>query len=112
MSGKSEALANVGTPAAAGLAPIQSALEEIREKFKGSTARGGVTVLKHFPAREAQIAPIPEFLPARLLEALKARGIASLYTHQARACELAHEGRNVVVEIGRASCRERVFGYV
>ncbi len=103
MAGKSEALANVGTPAEAGLAPIQSALEEIREKFKGSPARGGVTVLKHFPAREAQTAPVPEFLPARLLEALKARGIASLYTHQARACELAHEGRNVVVVTPTAS---------
>jgi DEAD/DEAH box helicase domain-containing protein len=100
---KTQALANVGTPAEAGLAPIQSALEEIREKFKGPPARGGVTVLKHFPAREAQTAPIPEFLPARLLEALKARGIASLYTHQARACELAHEGRNVVVVTPTAS---------
>ena len=85
MEEKTQALANVGTPAEAGLAPIQSALEEIREKFKGSPARGGVTVLKHFPAREAQTAQIPGFLPARLLEALKARGIATLYTHQARA---------------------------
>lgn len=36
------------------LATVQSALEEIREKFKGSPARGGVTALKHFPAREAR----------------------------------------------------------
>ncbi len=86
-----------------GLAPVPSALAEIREKFKGSPARGGVTVFKHFPAREARTAAIPAFLPTRLLEALKARGIASLYTHQARACELAREGKNVVVVTPTAS---------
>jgi DEAD/DEAH box helicase domain-containing protein len=100
---KTQALANLRTAAEEGLVPIRSALEEIREKFKGSSARGGVTALKHFPAREARTAPIPEFLPARLREALKARGIACLYTHQARACELAREGRNVVVVTPTAS---------
>jgi DEAD/DEAH box helicase domain-containing protein len=100
---KTQALANLRTAAGEGLVPIQSALEEIREKFRGSPARGGVTVVKHFPAREAQTAPIPGFLPARLREALKARGIASLYTHQARAGELAREGRNVVVVTPTAS---------
>jgi DEAD/DEAH box helicase domain-containing protein len=100
---KTQALANLRMADEEGLAPIPSALREIREKSKGSPARGGVTVLKHFPARDARTAPIPQFLPGRLLEALKARGIAFLYTHQARACELAHEGRNVVVVTPTAS---------
>jgi len=103
MEEKTQALANLRAAAEEGLAPIPSALEEIREKFKGSPARGGVTALRHFPAREARTAPIPEFLPARLLEALKARGIAALYTHQARACELAREGKNLVVVTPTAS---------
>ena len=103
MEEKTQALANLRMGDEEGLAPIPSALREIREKFKGSPARGGVTVLKHFPARDARTAPIPQFLPGRLLEALKARGIASLYTHQARACELAREGKNVVVVTPTAS---------
>jgi DEAD/DEAH box helicase domain-containing protein len=100
---ETQALANLRGGAGEGLAPIPSALREIREKFKGPAARGGVTVLKHFPARQAKTAPIPQFLPARLIDALRARGMASLYTHQARACELAREGRNVVVVTPTAS---------
>ena len=100
---ETQALANLRGGSEERLAPIPSALQEIRERFKGPAARGGLTVLKHFPAREAKTAPIPQFLPARLIDALKARGIASLYTHQARACELAHEGRNVVVVTPTAS---------
>jgi len=103
VSEETQALVNLKRGAEEALAPIPSALQEICEKFKGSAARGGVTVLKHFPAREAKTAPIPQFLPARLIDALTARGIASLYTHQARACELAREGRNVVVVTPTAS---------
>ncbi len=85
------------------LSTIQSALEEIREKFKGSPARGGVTALKHFPARAARPAPFPAFLATRLVEILNARGIESLYSHQAVAAQLAHDGRNVVVVTPTAS---------
>jgi DEAD/DEAH box helicase domain-containing protein len=100
---KRQALANLRTAADEALAPIPSALKEIREKFKSSVARGGVTALKHFPACEARTSPIPQFLPTKLLEALEARGIAALYSHQARACELAREGKNVVVVTPTAS---------
>ena len=86
------------------LATVQSALEEIREKFSRGdasvsrrTPAGGVTALKHFPAREARHAPFPEFLPTRLVEILRARGIENLYSHQAAACELARAGKNFVV---------------
>ena len=97
------ALANLRTAAGESLAPIPSALREIRERFKGPATRGGVTAIKHFPAQEAKSAPLPAFLPLRLLEAAKARGIVALYTHQARACELARQGRNVVVVTPTAS---------
>jgi DEAD/DEAH box helicase domain-containing protein len=85
------------------LATVQGALEEIREKFKGFPARGGVTAVKHFPTREARLAPFPEFLPPRLVEILRARGIESLYSHQAVACELARDGKNFVVVTPTAS---------
>jgi len=97
---ESTALANVG---ARDLVPVESALEEIRQKFKGAPAQGGVTAMKHFPAREARLAPFPEFLPARLLQALKARGIEGLYSHQAIACRLANESKNFVVVTPTAS---------
>jgi DEAD/DEAH box helicase domain-containing protein len=91
------------------LAPVERALEEIRDKFSrgdapvNMPARGGVTALKHFPAREARLAPFPKFLPARLAEILRARGIENLYSHQAAACELARAGKNFVVVTPTAS---------
>ncbi len=91
------------------LAPVQSALEEIRDKFSRgiapveAAARGGVTAIKHFPAREAKLASFPESLPVRLAEILRARGIESLYSHQATAYELARAGKNFVVVTPTAS---------
>ena len=86
-----------------GLAPVESALQEIEEKFRASRAQGGVTAIRHFPAREARVVPFPPSLPARLMEVLKARGYASLYTHQAQAFTLAGEGKNLVVVTPTAS---------
>jgi DEAD/DEAH box helicase domain-containing protein len=97
---ESKSLTSAG---AQSIASVQGALEEIREKFKGFPARGGVTALKHFPAREARLVAFPEFLPARLVEILRARGIESLYSHQAVACELARDGKNFVVVTPTAS---------
>jgi DEAD/DEAH box helicase domain-containing protein len=85
------------------LASVQSVLEEISEKFKGSVARGGVTAVKHFPAREARLVPLPDFLHPRLAEILKERGMESLYSHQAVCAELAREGKNLVVVTPTAS---------
>ena len=45
----------------------------------------------------AKTAPIPETMDARLKAALHARGMTSLYTHQAKAFELATSGRDFVV---------------
>ncbi len=82
---------------------VRGALEEFQEKFRASPAWGGVTALKHFPAREARLAPFPEFLPAPLVEILEGRGIESLYAHQAQALAHAYAGKNVVVVTPTAS---------
>ena len=100
MERESEAIATVG---ARGLAPVESALEEIREKFKGLPARGGVTAVKHFPAREALCVPFPESISPRLVSLLKARGFESLFSHQALAYQHAQEHKNVVVVTPTAS---------
>ncbi len=95
-----EALAKIQ---ARDLAPVENALKEIAEKFRAGRAQGGVTAIRHFPAREPRVAPLPASLPQRLREILKARGMASLYTHQAQAFRLAREGRHLVVVTPTAS---------
>jgi DEAD/DEAH box helicase domain-containing protein len=100
VASKADLLTRGGTEA---LATVQSALEELREKFKVSPARGGVTAVKHFPAREACLAPFPEDLAPRLMEVLRSRELKSLYSHQAATFRLAREGKNVVVVTPTAS---------
>ncbi|MBZ5670946.1 MAG: DEAD/DEAH box helicase [Acidobacteriia bacterium] len=85
------------------LAPVQSALKEIEEKFRAPRTQGGVTAIRHFPAREPRVEPFPASLPPRVMEILKARGFACLYTHQAAAFTLAREGKNLVVVTPTAS---------
>jgi len=79
------------------LATVQGALEEIREKFRGSPERGGVTAFELTPAREARLEPFPEGVAPEVIGVLRERGIEQLYTHQAAAFRLAEAGRNVVM---------------
>jgi DEAD/DEAH box helicase domain-containing protein len=62
-----------------------------------------VTAVRRLPAVAAQYAPFPETLDARLIGALRARGISQLYTHQACAVDHALSGRHVVVTTPTAS---------
>ena len=59
-----------------------------------------ITASRHFPARDAVYEPFPASLNPRLADALRARGIEQLYSHQANVWALVEAGRNV--EIGRA----------
>jgi DEAD/DEAH box helicase domain-containing protein len=62
-----------------------------------------VTALRRFPARPAQTVPIPDAIDPRVAEALRARGIEGLYTHQAQALDLLGKGGHVVVVTPTAS---------
>ena len=62
-----------------------------------------VTAVRHFPAREANCSPFPEFVDPRLVDALGQIGIGSLYSHQAEAAELTRRGKDVVVVTPTAS---------
>ena len=84
-------------------ASIESVVQEIQNSFRGSRREGGVTALRHYPAKEARVVPFPAFLPERLAEVLQSRGVQNLYSHQASAATLAHEGKNVVVVTPTAS---------
>jgi DEAD/DEAH box helicase domain-containing protein len=54
-------------------------------------------------ARPPRHAPWPEGLDPRIVEALRARGIEALYTHQARAVDTIRAGRNACVVTPTAS---------
>src|SRR5712664_4003067 len=62
-----------------------------------------ITATRHFPARPPVLVPFPGSLDPRIAEALRARGIGELYSHQARAWELIQKGQNVVVVTPTAS---------
>jgi len=62
-----------------------------------------VTAVRRLPAAAAEYAPMPEAVDPRLKQALEARGIAELYTHQAEAATHAMAGKNTVVITPTAS---------
>src|SRR5215468_1620474 len=68
-----------------------------------SESGGAVTALRRFPARPARTVPIPDTIDPHLADALRARGIAALYTHQAQALELLGKGGHCVVVTPTAS---------
>ncbi|MDR1438779.1 MAG: DEAD/DEAH box helicase [Clostridiales bacterium] len=79
-------------------------LEQLMGFFKGSEAlMANVTSWNETPAREALYADIPERLDSRLAEALAARGVHRLYTHQASAVSAALDGDDIVVVTPTAS---------
>src|SRR5689334_8767513 len=79
-------------------------LGEILDDLLISASTGPcITASRHFPARAAVYAPFPATMDARIVEALRARGIEQLYRHQARAWELVQAGRHVVVVTPTAS---------
>lgn len=65
--------------------------------------RSGEFTVQEIPAQPAQHADYPAFVPAALTAALRERGIARPYAHQAEAWEAAHRGENVVVVTPTAS---------
>ena len=61
------------------------------------------------PARPPRFAPIPEGLHPKVSDALAARGIEQLFTHQADAWDAAHRGEHLVVATGTASGKTLAF---
>jgi len=84
-----------------------SRVREIREVLELLAARDTtgevITAIHHIPARDAQFAPVPEWVRPELAAAFSAKGISQLYTHQAAAAEMVRAGKNVVVVTPTAS---------
>jgi DEAD/DEAH box helicase domain-containing protein len=80
--------------------PILDVLDSLRRDMK---FMANVTAWERLPARPAHYADFPAGLDPRLQSALRQRGEAPLYTHQAAAAEAALAGDNVVVVTTTAS---------
>jgi DEAD/DEAH box helicase domain-containing protein len=79
-------------------------LGEILDDLLTSPSTGPcITTFRHFPPRPAVLVPFPSSLDPRVAEALRARGITELYSHQARAWALVDKGEHVVVVTPTAS---------
>ncbi len=80
----------------------QGAAEVLARWRSGSTWRN-VTWSHAVEPHEATVVPMPESLAPALVRAMRQRGICELYSHQARAFELASEGKHLVVATPTAS---------
>ena len=80
--------------------PLSDALAELRLDRRFSER---ISAWRHLPARDATYAPFPAVLDDRISEALRERGIAQLYSHQALAVTAILEGHDVAVVSGAAS---------
>jgi DEAD/DEAH box helicase domain-containing protein len=80
--------------------PVSAVLDQLRAD---RTFMRNVAAWERIPARAARYAPTPPALDPRLLDALSARSIDRLFTHQAAAIESALRGENPVVVTATAS---------
>jgi DEAD/DEAH box helicase domain-containing protein len=62
-----------------------------------------LTAIKHIPARQAELRPMPGWLQPALAAAYRGKSIGQLYSHQAAAAEMARAGMNFVVVTPTAS---------
>jgi DEAD/DEAH box helicase domain-containing protein len=67
------------------------------------TPDGVVTAVRRLAPTEADYAPFPDLVDARLRAALASRGVTALYTHQAEAFAHVAAGRHIVVTTPTAS---------
>src|ERR1700752_1886780 len=55
-----------------------------------------ISAVRHLEAKPAVFAPFPSSLDPRIVEALKARGVQQLYSHQAKAFDTVAKGEHLV----------------
>ena len=83
----------------------RSAVNAIATRFQESMQQDGscVRAVRYEPAKPAKLAAFPSKLDPALRSALAARGIETLYSHQAAAVEHVLAARNTVVVTPTAS---------
>lgn len=78
-------------------------IERIVSHLIESAPEGCISAVRTVPARSARLLPWPTHLDARLIGALRKRGVAAPYTHQAEAIDAMHAGKHIVVVTSTAS---------
>jgi DEAD/DEAH box helicase domain-containing protein len=79
-------------------------VREIVEQLAARDRSGEIlTAVHHIPAREAKLAPMPDWVRADLAAVYGEKGVGQLYSHQAAAAAAVHAGRNTVVVTPTAS---------
>jgi DEAD/DEAH box helicase domain-containing protein len=85
-------------------------LEQILDRLRlGPRFAAGFTGWRETPAKAAVLADLPSALHPKLRDALRARGIRRLYSHQAQAYETVAGGRSIVVATPTASGKSLCF---
>jgi DEAD/DEAH box helicase domain-containing protein len=85
-------------------------LSALLQRWRGDKQVWPHLALDHsLASNEASFVEVPSALDARLTEALRQRGIAQLYSHQAQAFELSRGGADVVVATPTASGKSLCF---
>ncbi|MGA9884598.1 MAG: DEAD/DEAH box helicase [Candidatus Acidiferrales bacterium] len=79
---------------------VQEALGALAAKYRSDEV---LTAVRQIPAREAEFRPMPDWVRPELASAYSAKGIGQLYSHQAKAAELARAGNDFVVVTPTAS---------
>jgi DEAD/DEAH box helicase domain-containing protein len=77
--------------------------ELVEQLITSPDYRGQLVHLEELPARPARLVGLPEDLHPLVASRLRARGLTSLWAHQAEAIALARDGTHVVVATGTAS---------
>src|SRR5262252_1084740 len=107
-SPNSDSLAVCGsTPPTRGSSRTSTSLARVARVLDAFASRDHngemLTAIRHYPAREAQWADFPGWVHPDVRAAYNAKGIRTLYTHQAAAAERVHAGKNLVVVTPTAS---------
>ena len=72
-------------------------------------ADGPLRHVVHLPPRPGRPVDWPDWVPGTVRAAFVERGVRQPWSHQARAAELAHTGRDVVVATGTASGKSLAY---
>ncbi len=80
------------------------AITRILSRWRADATIGdNISAWESIPAQQAQFVPFAEDIHPQLTAALRASGIAALYTHQAQAWEQAQAGHHLAITTGTAS---------
>ncbi len=71
--------------------------------------RTKITHVEDVPARAGRSADWPEWVPRLVVDRFRLAGVDRPWEHQARAAELAHDGRSVIIATGTASGKSLAY---